>query len=61
MKKFIPLLTILFVLNLLKAQPNISLEQFGPTFSDPIGIKHAGDSRLFIVEKPGRIKTGKKE
>jgi len=56
MKKSLPLLAILFVFNLLKAQPNISLQQFGPTFSDPIGIKNAGDSRLFIVEKPGRIK-----
>src|SRR5690606_22570577 len=37
------------------AQPSISLQRFGPTFNSPITIKNAGDSRLFIVEKSGRI------
>lgn len=34
---------------------DILLESFGPTFSKPIEIKHAGDDRLFVVEKDGYI------
>lgn len=35
---------------------DILLESFGPTFSEPIELKHAGDDRLFVVEKDGVIK-----
>ncbi len=35
---------------------NVTLESFGPSFDDPVEIKHAGDDRLFIVEQPGEIK-----
>lgn len=34
----------------------INLEAFGPTFSNPVELSHAGDSRLFVVEQDGVIK-----
>lgn len=34
----------------------ITLTQVGGGFSEPLGIVHAGDNRLFIVEKSGKIK-----
>ncbi|VXB35465.1 Cadherin [Flavobacterium sp. 9AF] len=48
---------ILFLLycTLLKAQ-TINLQTFATGFSSPVEIVHAGDSRLFIVEKGGIIK-----
>ncbi len=33
----------------------IELSSFGPTFDKPVNIKHAGDSRLFVVEQSGYI------
>src|SRR5688500_8050295 len=36
--------------------PDIELVQFAKGFSQPVGIEHAGDSRLFIVEQTGKIK-----
>ncbi len=35
---------------------DILLESFGPSFTEPVEIKHAGDYRLFVVEKIGIIK-----
>lgn len=35
---------------------NIELELFATGFSSPVSIRHAGDSRLFVVEKGGVIK-----
>ncbi len=34
----------------------ITLSQVGTGFTQVVGIEHAGDSRLFIVEKTGRIR-----
>ena len=34
----------------------VELQSFGPSFSNPVEITNAGDSRLFIVEKAGVIK-----
>lgn len=34
---------------------DILLESFGPSFSEPVELKHAGDDRLFVVEKAGII------
>ena len=34
----------------------ITLESFASGFSAPVDIAHAGDDRLFVVEKGGRIK-----
>ncbi len=35
---------------------DILLESFGPSFSEPVELRHAGDDRLFVVEKAGVIK-----
>jgi len=52
--------SILFVCLLfacpLFAQPNLQLETFATGFSQPVDIAHAGDDRLFIVEKGGLIR-----
>lgn len=34
---------------------NILLNSFGPSFSEPVEIKNAGNDRLFVVEKSGVI------
>lgn len=56
MKKFFFLsFFILQITTFVQAQ-NIILESFGPSFSQPVEIKNAGDDRLFVVEKSGVIK-----
>jgi hypothetical protein len=55
MKKiFLLVFCMLYYLNS-HTQLNISIESFGTGFTKPIGIKNAGDSRLFIVEQDGYI------
>ncbi len=49
------LFILLFSFFNLNAQ-TVSIESFGTGFSVPIDITHAGDSRLFIVERHGTIK-----
>lgn len=49
------LIIILFSYNVSISQ-NVILESFGPSFNSPVEIKNAGDERLFIVEKSGKIK-----
>ena len=46
---------ILLITNLSFSQ-SVILESFGPSFNSPVEIKNAGDDRLFIVEKSGKIK-----
>ncbi len=53
-KYFFPLLCCLLPLAVL-AQPKIKLVDFATGFSRPVSIANNGDSRLFIVEKVGRI------
>jgi glucose/arabinose dehydrogenase len=36
--------------------PDITLTTFATGFSSPVGIEHAGDSRLFVVEQTGKIR-----
>jgi len=36
--------------------PTIALNDFSSGFSNPVGIEHAGDGRLFVVEQTGRIR-----
>ncbi|WP_420573096.1 PQQ-dependent sugar dehydrogenase [Kordia sp.] len=55
MKTKIQLLLALLFPILLCAQ-GVALQQFATGFSRPIDIKHANDSRLFIVEQDGIIK-----
>ena len=51
------LVNVLFLLFLsqIVSQTSIELEPFANGLSIPVGIEHAGDHRLFVVEKPGRI------
>lgn len=47
-------MSVLYSLNIF-AQLDITIENFGTGFNAPVGIKNAGDSRLFIVEQQGYI------
>ncbi len=47
---------LFIVLSYLSFSQTVSLETFGPIFSSPVEIAHAGDDRLFIVEQGGVIK-----
>ena len=38
------------------AQPELSLEKFATGLSVPVDITHAGDDRIFVVEKAGLIR-----
>lgn len=40
----------------LAAVPTLVLETFAISLTQPVGIVSAGDERLFVVEKPGRIR-----
>lgn len=59
-KKQLHMKTILLFLTLLTAQysnsQTIGLEIFASDFTSPVEITNAGDSRLFVVEKGGKIK-----
>lgn len=50
------LLVSVFLGGAIYAQPSLQLEVFASGFSLPVDIAHAGDGRLFIVEKAGRIR-----
>lgn len=56
MKKLLFCLLLYFFFGKVFAQPQIQLENFATGFTLPLGIFHAGDERLFVVEKAGRIK-----
>ena len=45
-----------FVLGLIGPAQTVQLNSFASGFSKPVEITHAGDSRLFVVEKSGIIK-----
>ena len=56
----ITLISVLFVFLLrTELQAEYTVENAFPnlSFTDPVGIYHAGDDRLFIVEQPGTIKV----
>ena len=56
MKKLINYLTLIFLCYNSSFSQNVLLESFGPSFNSPVEIKNAGDERLFVVEKSGKIK-----
>ncbi|MBC8045769.1 MAG: PQQ-dependent sugar dehydrogenase [Fimbriimonadaceae bacterium] len=58
MKNIILILLISFPLfqNKIFSQPQIALEFHASGFDEPVGIVSAGDERLFIVERKGKIK-----
>jgi len=47
---------IILMLTDLSFSQSVTLESFGPSFNTPVEIKNAGDDRLFVVEKSGKIK-----
>lgn len=53
-KRYLLVFCMLYCLNI-NAQLDIAIESFGTGFIKPVGIKNAGDSRLFIVEQDGYI------
>lgn len=55
MKKLLTLLCALIFVFQTNAQPAIQLDQFATGLSLPVAITHAGDSRIFVVEKNGTI------
>lgn len=56
MKKLINYLTLIFICYNSSFSQSVLLESFGPSFNSPVEIKNAGDERLFVVEKSGKIK-----
>ena len=51
----ITLIVSFFALASIYAQ-DVNLEVFANGFTSPLAIEHAGDSRLFVVERAGVIK-----
>ena len=56
MKKLINYLAMIFICYNSSFSQSVLLESFGPSFNSPVEIKNAGDERLFVVEKSGKIK-----
>lgn len=46
----------LFSFLALSAQPQLQLQLFASGLNNPVAIENAGDSRLFVVERPGYIR-----
>jgi hypothetical protein len=55
MKKNYLLIFSIFCCCFINAQISIDIESFGTEFNKPVGIKNAGDNRLFIAEQDGYI------
>jgi glucose/arabinose dehydrogenase len=55
--RLLSLLALLCFSFLLKAQVSLELLDFASGFSLPVDLVHAGDERLFVVEKGGLIKV----
>lgn len=49
------LLTVLSAASGLRSQ-SVQLQPLGLVFDEPVAVAHAGDARLFVVERPGRIR-----
>ena len=56
MKIIAPLVLLFASVLCLYAQPNVALEAFATGLTEPVDIAHAGDERLFVVERPGLIR-----
>src|SRR5690606_8866691 len=50
------LITFLFVFPLNVFSQDVQLELLANGFNSPLELKHAGDDRLFVVERGGQIK-----
>ncbi len=56
MKKLLTLLVCVVAASFCKAQmPELELNVFSAGYVAPLGIENAGDDRLFILEKAGRV------
>lgn len=55
MKKFYLSLAIA-LFSVFSLAQEFELQQFAPGFSSPVGITHAGDDRLFVVQQGGQIR-----
>jgi glucose/arabinose dehydrogenase len=55
MKKLLLIICLLPVLRLTAQTPDLKLELFSSGYNDPVELAHAGDDRLFIVERAGII------
>lgn len=55
MKKLTTLLAVFLICFSVNSQ-TVSIEPFADGFSSPIDLQHAGDERMFVVEKSGVIK-----
>jgi glucose/arabinose dehydrogenase len=50
-------ITLLFINNAqAQTTPTIAVTQFATGFTQPVGLEHCGDSRMFIVQQAGLIK-----
>ncbi|MFN3939213.1 MAG: PQQ-dependent sugar dehydrogenase, partial [Chitinophagales bacterium] len=57
MNKQIVYTVISLMINMvLLAQPKIELELYASGFDEPVDLANAGDERLFVVERDGRIR-----
>jgi glucose/arabinose dehydrogenase len=50
------LLALLTIYTQVNAQVSLELNQYASGFAQPVDVVHAGDERLFVVEKAGRIR-----
>ncbi|MBL7826545.1 MAG: PQQ-dependent sugar dehydrogenase, partial [Saprospiraceae bacterium] len=57
MMRFLPLLLAPFFPLALLAQPKLQLTDWSTSFNRPVDIAHCGDSRMFVVEQAGIIRT----
>ena len=55
MRRYFTILLLFFFYTTF-SQVDLTLESLANGFTNPIGITHAGDDRLFITERPGRVK-----
>lgn len=55
MKQLITIVALTAMAGPLHAQ-SVSVQQFATGLDQPVHITHAGDDRLFVVERPGRIR-----
>ncbi len=56
MKKLLTLLVCVVTAGFCQAQmPELATEDFSSGYVAPLGIENAGDNRLFILEKAGRV------
>jgi glucose/arabinose dehydrogenase len=56
MRHFSSIIAIFCFFSTLQAQPVVELEPYASGFTYPLHITHAGDDRMFVVQRQGKIK-----